>query len=122
MAVISAADYLDIATFYANAKSQVTGAKQFFFDAVYEIVLLNQVKPEVDLLQPFWDSYLINTDLLEASTMFLSAVRALQQHVLIEGNYDDIDSYLSANGIQVPQVWADLSAEAGFTIAVTNIA
>jgi hypothetical protein len=122
MAVIEGNDYRDLAVAYANARNSVLGAKQHLFDAVYLIVLLQSVKPEVDLLNVFWDTYNINLDTLEAPTLLLSAVRALNQHVLIEGNFGTVDEYLNYAGVTVPRAWADLSAAAGYTISNAYIA
>ena len=122
MAVISQDDYREIAVAYGNARTQVLGAKQFLFDAVYTIVLLDQVQPEVDLLSVFWDTYSINLDTLQAPTLLLSAVRSINQHVLREGGFADIDTYLEDGaGILVPQTWADLCDAGGFPIAAGNI-
>ncbi len=121
MSVISAADYLDLANFYANARDQILGAKDFLFDAVYEIVLLQSVTPEVELLRTFWDSYLINTNILQSDVLQLAAVRVLNQHVLSNTTYTNIDAFLSAEGIEVPQSWADLCSDAGFTVSAGNI-
>lgn len=122
MAVISQQDYLSIAVAYANARDQVLGAKDYLFDAVYLIVLFDEIKPSVDLLSVFYDAYSINTETLRAPTLFLSAVRALNQHVLLEGNFANVDAFLEqGSGILVPQSWADLCASAGFTISQDNI-
>jgi hypothetical protein len=117
MAVIIGSEYRDIAVLYANARTSTLLAKEDLFDAVYEIVLLNVIRPEVDLLNTFWDTYLINTDLLSASTNLLSAVRVINQHVLIQGSYSNLDAYFAAEGITVPQLWADLCLDAGFVIS-----
>lgn len=121
MAVIKGNDYLQIAEAYANARNEVLSAKQFLYDAVYLIVLLDEIEPEVDLLSDFWDTYNINLDTLEAPTLLLSAVRSLNNHVLIAGNYATVDAYLASESVTVPQTWADLSAEAGFTISSSYI-
>jgi hypothetical protein len=121
MAVISGNDYSEIAQAYADSRDSILGGKQGLYDAVYLIVLLQVIKPEVDLLSTFWDTYQVQLNTLEASTLFLSAVRALNQHVLVEGGYATIDAFLLATGITVPQTWADLSAEAGYTISDTYI-
>ena len=122
MAIITQEDYRDIAIAYANARDQVLGAKQFLYDAVYIIVLMQQVQPEVDLLSTFWDTYQINTNTLQAPTLLLSAVRSINQHVLRNGGYDDIDAFLThGEGVMVPQRWADLSSAAGFPISSNNI-
>ena len=116
MAVISGEDYRDIAVAYANAREQILGAKQYLFDAVYLIVLLQSIRPEVDLLNTFWDSYNLNTASLQAPTLLLSAVRALNSHVLDQSGHDSIDNFLIGHSVTVPQAWADLSASAGYTI------
>lgn len=122
MAVIEGNDYRDLAVAYANARNSVLGAKQHLFDAAYLIVLLQSIKPEADLLNVFWDTYNINLDTLEAPTLLLSAVRALNQHVITEGKFATVDAYLNNVGIVVPQAWADLSAAAGYTISNVYIA
>jgi len=121
MAVIQGSDYSEIAQAYADSRDSILGGKQGLYDAVYLVVLLNVIKPEVDLLSTFWDTYQVQLDTLNTSTLFLSAVRALNQHVLIEGGFATIDAYLLAAGITVPQTWADLSASAGYTISDTYI-
>ena len=121
MSVISDTDYLDIANYYANARDQIIGAKEFLFDAVYKIVMLQEITPEVELLNTYWDSYLINTDVLESDVLQLSAVRALNLHILNNTDYVSIDAYLTGEGFQVPQAWADLSAASGFPISAANI-
>lgn len=120
--LISQEDYRDIAISYANARDQFLGAKQFLFDAVYTIVLFDNIQPSVDLLSTFWDAYNINLDTINAPTLLISSVRAINQHVLREGGYSDIDAFLVAgDGVLVPQTWADLSATAGYTISSSNI-
>lgn len=122
MAVISQEDYRDIAIAYANARDQVLEAKQFLFDAVYIIVLFDEIQPSVDLLSTFWDTYNINLDTLNAPTLLISAIRAINQHVLQEGGFDDLDAFLvHGDGILVPQRWADLCSAAGYTISSSNI-
>jgi len=117
MAVISGAGYRDLAVAFANARETVLSSKQFLFDAVYLIVLLQSIKPEVDLLKTFWDTYNINIDTLQSPTLLLGAVRELNNHVLVEGGYANVDQYLEAKQITVPLYWARLSAEAGYTIS-----
>lgn len=114
--VISQADYSSIATSYANARDKAVSAVGYLFDAVYTIVLLQDLLPEVDLLQEFYNSYLINNDLLKSPVNFMPAVRSLNNHVLNRSSYSDIDTYLDAASQTIPQTWADLSASAGFVI------
>jgi hypothetical protein len=121
MAVISGSDYRAIALEYADAFGKQQAMKQDFFDAVYIIVLLNTIVPEVDLLQRFYGNYLVNTDQIKSKEMFLSAVRVLQNHVIQRSGQTTVDAYLEAEGITVPQNWADLSAAVGFTISASNI-
>jgi hypothetical protein len=122
MAVIEGNDYRDLAVAFANARDQILGARQYLFDAVYLVVLLQSILPEVDLLNVFWDTYNINLDTLESPTLMMSAVRALNQHAIVEGGFSSIDGYLQYAGITVPQTWADLSQDAGYTIDDAYIA
>lgn len=115
--VLDGDTYQSIAVSYGNARSQILGSKQFLFDAVYLIVLIDETQPEVDLLSTFWDTYNINTDSLNAPTLMLSSVRAINQHVISKGGYESIDEYLLVNGVMVPQEWAEMSEAAGFEIS-----
>jgi len=118
---ISGTDYRAIAVEYADALTKQLAMKQDFFDAVYIIVQLNAIIPEVDLLQRFWGNYLVNTDYSKSKENYLSAVRVLQNHVIQRGGFATIDAYLEAQGITVPKNWADLSDAVGFTISASNI-
>jgi hypothetical protein len=121
MPVISGSDYRRIAVEYGSARDKQLAMKQDFFDAVYIIVLLQTIIPEVDLLNRFWGTYLVNTDIIDSSEIFLSPIRVLQNHVIARGGFTSIDTYLENEGVTVPQTWADLSAAAGFTISESNI-
>ena len=77
MAVITGADYRKVAVEFASARDKHKAMKQDFFDAVYEIVLLQSIVPEVDLLLRFWGTYLINSDQIDSSEMFLSTISSL---------------------------------------------
>ncbi|NJL70429.1 MAG: hypothetical protein HC888_01865 [Candidatus Competibacteraceae bacterium] len=121
MAVISASDYAAIATFYANGYDGQVGSNDYYYDAVYTIVLLDSVQPSVDLLNVFWNTHLIMKDVLYSKSSLLSPVRAINNHVLQNSAFDTIDAYLAAAAVKVPQTWADLCAEAGVTISAGNI-
>ena len=119
--VIGGSDYLAIATNYANARDRVISAVSYLFEAVYQIVLLQEIIPEVDLLSEFYNSYLINNDTLKSPVNFLPSVKALNNHVLSRSSETNLDGYLDSEGIVVPQQWATLSAAAGFSIDPSNI-
>ena len=118
---INGTDYLAVATNYANARSRVVSAVSYLFEAVYQIVLLQEIIPEVDLLSEFYNSYLINNDTLKSPVNFLPSVKALNNHVLSRSTATTLDAYLDDEGITVPQQWATLSASAGFSISSGNI-
>tara|TARA_Y100000034_G_scaffold115283_1_gene152283 strand:- start:302 stop:670 length:369 start_codon:yes stop_codon:yes gene_type:complete len=121
MAVISGSDYRTIAVSYSEIRNQLIASRGDAYDAVYLIVQLNSVDPEVDLLIPFNSTYLVHADQMNSSSTLLGAVRALNQHVLNRGDVATVDAFLNAQGITVPQNWADLSASAGYTISSTYI-
>jgi len=121
MAVISGADYLSLANEYASARDKHLAMKQDFFDAVYAIVLLNTIDPEVDLLGRFHGSYLVNSSQIDSSELFLAAIRTLQNHVIVRSGLGTVDAYLDNQGITVPRTFATLSALAGFTLSESNI-
>lgn len=116
--VISGANYVSIATSYANARNAVLSSVGYLFEAVYTIVQLDDIAPEVDLLSEFYSSYQINTDLFRSPVSFLSAVRRLNNHVLNRGGYTTVGAYLTAEGVStVPQAWIDLSDAAGYDLS-----
>ena len=121
MAVISGTDYRSIADEYAGAYNLAFDIRDYLFNAVYKIVMLQVIAPEVDLLQTYWDSYLVNATLYSSAINLTAAVKAMESHVLTRGGYDTVDEYLAAEGIQVPQAWADLSSDAGYPISATYI-
>lgn len=118
MAVISGANYVKIATSYGNARDQILSSIQFLFDAVYEVVLIKEIIPEVDLLDEFYNSYQINSNVFKSPVTLLQAVRSLNNHVLNRGGFADINAFFAAqpHGTVVPRAWADLSSAVGFSI------
>lgn len=121
MAVITGDDYYGLAVCYANARDTIVKGSDDLFDAVYLIVMLQSLKPEIDLLKPFWDTYNLSIDQLNSTTLFLGAIRELNAHVLREGGYESIDAFLLATGQTVPATFAELSAIAGYEIAPAYI-
>jgi len=121
MAVINGTNYRLIAVDYATAYDNAIEVKDYLFEAVYQVVLLDSIQPEVDLLTPYWDSYQVNAPVYSSQSSLLGAVRAIQAHVLKRGSYATVDAYLAAEGITVPATWATLSATAGYPISDTYI-
>lgn len=121
MAFIAGTDYVAIATAYAIARAQQLTVKGYLFDAVYNIVMLQEIIPEVDLLNEFYNSYTVNANLFSAPQTLLQAVRRLNNHVLNRSSYATLDAYLAGEGVTIPQLWAELCTAAGFTISSTYI-
>lgn len=125
---ISSVKYLDIANDYNEALTQVQNVDQHYWDAAYEIVMLSVFDPTIDLIQPFYNAYLAAVNSFLTLPAVQSAVVALQRHVLDRAvkadgtKYTDINDWLTDEGIQVPQLFADVSAAAGYTIDEANIA
>lgn len=120
--VISQTEYRNIALDYAAAYERFLEPSDFLYDAVYRVALLQVVIPEVDLINPFYDAYNIRFRTSDIPGSMIDAVRAINDHVIQRGGYDDVDAYLdSGSGITVPAAWATLSSLAGFTISSGNI-
>ena len=123
MAVISGTSYMTLQADLASARDTVVSAKQDLFDAVYTVVLLGVIIPEVDLLNTFWSTYQGNSGMWDSVTNLLGAVRALQQHVISRSVYTSVDEYIY-NEIYNPSGGEDLvefsfkylSDTAGYTI------
>jgi len=119
--VINSSDYLVLANNYSQVLDNLSGNTSYFFDSVYQVVLLEDIYPTIDLVNPLWSAYELNAASEQLPAGILAACRSIQFHVIERGGYADIDAYLVAEGILVPQSWADLSERAGFPIDDTNI-
>ncbi len=149
MAAIVVSKYQVIVDKYADAQKRVVGVVDYYFDAAYEIVLLQVFQPELDLLTPFYNAYLsARTTYSTAPQSAIVAVQRLQQHILKEARDTDGDRYTNVNdwldaagtngsntlaaisgrsndsntSIKVEAEFAVLSAQAGFAIDAENIA
>ena len=123
MAVITGSDYLAIATAYANARDTMLSAVDYFYDAVYTIVLLDQVVPTIELLGEFYTAYVVNTARLQNTLTLESAVRVLESHVTRQSTEKDLNDYLATHVPGgVPASWAALSQSVGYPIDSGNIA
>ena len=132
MAEINTTSYLAIADDYDAAIAALDGIDQHYYDAAYEILILSVFDPELDLLQPFYNAYLATNALYVAPISAVTAIAELQRHVLnrardANGNkYANIDAWYAADAgtftNALPQNFADVSQQAGFTISSTYIA
>tara|TARA_B100001778_G_scaffold334976_1_gene350064 strand:+ start:306 stop:779 length:474 start_codon:yes stop_codon:yes gene_type:complete len=109
-------DFDLISQSYSNAFESLNSAKSHLFDAVYRIVTSNETIIEIDLLNEFWNVYQLNSQSLSSLTPFLSSVRALNNHILKRANVVDVNDYLDAFSIVVPDAWAALSEAVGMPI------
>ena len=120
--LISAADYKILADYYSAARDRELLVNDDLFDAVYHIVLLNELQPEVDLLNVYWNSYLLSANRFETPSSLLTSVRALNNHVVVRGSYDDINEYFAANvGLEVDETWQSMSSDVGYDISDTYV-
>lgn len=147
MAAIKIHNYQRIANFLTTAMRQISGVADYFYDAAYEVVLLNTFDPEIDLLSTFYNSYQSSQVIYQqAPQSVIASVQALQNHVLDKARTDestparftDINDWIDAQGangvganvgrkedadnsFKVEAEFAELSAQAGFTIEAENI-
>ena len=118
MSVISKTNYLSLQADLASARDTILSAKDDLFDAVYTVVMLQVVIPEVDLLNSFWNTYQGNVGTLESYTNLIDSVRSLQQHIITRSTYSTVNEYLY-NVIMPDQVeysFKVMSDSAGFAI------
>ncbi len=116
MAVISGDQYRALAVSIANARDKTLATKSDIFDAVYSIVFLKSLAPEVDLLNVFWGAYLVNSDLASNTSNLTAMVRAMNAHVVSRSGLATVDLFLEAHATTVPQTFADLSNSVGYPI------
>jgi len=116
MSYIDFEDYKTIINYYSDAKLLLENSITYFEDAVNLIVALDDLQPELDLLQPFYDAYLMASDTFSGKSVFTGAVRALQSHTLVRSGESTVNDWLDEQDAvyQVPCRWADLSALAGY--------
>jgi len=120
-ALINKEKYRDISNNYAESWDAVTSSTDYLYLALMDVVDLNFLYPEVDLLNPFYQSYLLSVNQIQTPSSLLDAVRALNTHVLTRGGYTTIDDYYEDNkgapALTAKAMWQYLSAEAGYDIA-----
>ena len=117
--VISGADYLDVTTNYADLYTAMQGMKDYAWNALVYIVQLNDVFPEVDLVNSFWETYNSVTLFSNQPIILIDSVAAIERHVLERCGFTSVDEYISAEvpGAKVCQNWKVLSDLAGYTIS-----
>jgi hypothetical protein len=92
------------------------------------VVNLNDIPPEVDLVNTFAD-HLISMESLESDSNFTAVVSSLNTHAIFRGTTagptdtfsSRLNTYLSDNSILVTQRYARISSGAGFIIDAGNI-
>ncbi len=125
MAIITTADYKNLAQDYSEATQQLSGITDNYFDAAYLVVQLNTFDPEIDLLIPFFNAY--QTSIIayrNAPQTIINAVKELQDHVIARGvslglgsgqtagdRYVNVDEYYSDESA------ADVAGARDFTVA-----
>ena len=135
-------NYLDIANYYSDSQTQLAGISDHFYLAAYEILMLETFDPELDLLQPFYTSYLTSQYAYSlAPASILAAVRSLQLHILNRARsnedtprqFPDLDSWITGkiDGVsvgrqndvstniasQIPDGFKSISSQAGYPIS-----
>jgi hypothetical protein len=118
---IGGSDYQSIANAYARLKYHLDIASTYLYTAVNTVVDLNQLDPTLDLIYTFNSVYVANVNSVNTVSPYLAAVTTLNNHCINRGGYTDINAYLADAGITVPQKWADLCADAGFTVSGSYI-
>lgn len=124
MAIIPTATYQAIADEYDLGREQSLRATGNYLDAVQEIVDLtgtDALIPETDLLNTFYGVYLATKDSFESDVSLLPSLRVINNHVLNEGSYANLDAYAVAVGISFPFFWAQMCVSAGFAVDSGNI-
>lgn len=121
--VINGTDYLAIATYYSSARLANINSVDYLYDAVYKVVLSDSVYPTIDLINEFWNSYQVNNDIYRSPSTYLSAVRAINNHVVNRAGADvvDLNDYLTEANVEVPMAWAELCKITGVLVCRDNI-
>ena len=91
---IDFSSYDSIINDYAAARALILLSMDYLEEAVNVVVALNEVIPEVDLLQDFWDTYQVAVETVGSVYNFVQAVRSLQNHIVNRGDETDINDWL----------------------------
>ena len=118
MSVISGHDYYTISVDYTEAMDLLDGVSTDLYSAVYTVVMMQQVNPEVDLLSAFYSTYQLNSGVVANRSTYLSAIRALQLHVLTRSGRPTVSDFIAnvVPGRKVSAKFADLSSQAGYPL------
>lgn len=126
--VIGGTDYLFIATYYSQARDANLSSISKLYDAVYRIVTSEEIFPTLDLINPFWNSYVLNAGSAVGASAYTTAVTAINGHVLLRAGTDGagdaittLDMYFDDQNIQVPFGWAEMCYATGDVICRDNI-
>ena len=119
--VISVESYVSLAEDSSNAVLALRAPSVFIANSVDDIAALNAVYPTLDLITPFFNAYQASISTSAYPSSWITACRALNNHVINRGGYADIDAFLATGPGYVPQQWIDLSLAAGFTISSTYL-
>lgn len=123
MAEISSTSYETIATLYHNAIAQVAGVADYYYDAAHEVLLIDEFNPELDLLKPFWQAYLSASSAYAGAPLSaVSAVRALQEHIVNRSSEGDINTWLTNKSLtSLPANFVSISLQAGFDLSTSQV-
>ena len=122
--VIDFATYYDIIQDYAWARNLALEVIDYLESAVNRVVQINDLQPEVDLLQSFYDTYQTANDVFGSEYHFTQAVRSLQTHILLRDTDTNVDDWWTTNRSAaelVPSEWDDLSTAAGYAYDAGNV-
>jgi hypothetical protein len=114
--VIAPTIYKVISEYYGGARDFLLEANVYLYQAVYEVIMLDEEDQEVDLFSPFYRTYLFLSDRLADPRNFIPAVRTLNSHILKRSGYANISSYLHFEDFSVSPSWQALSEYAGYHI------
>jgi len=111
MPAIKVLNYQNIAQFYADAQTTVQGVTDYYFNAAYEIVALTVFDPELDLLSVFYNAYVASQVVfLQAPQSVITAVNALQSHILDKARTDAAVDALGESRFTDINQWIDAEA------------
>lgn len=114
--IISPENYELLADYYSDLRAQLDGAVHYLHDAAELVVELDDFEPTIDLVNPFYDVYVAQTQVIQSNAGLLSAVRALNNHVIRRSGLASINAYFEANDILISDEWAAMCEDAGHAV------
>jgi len=107
--------YISIANNISTVRDILDNIPPHLYNSVNKIVQSDDFNITIDLINPFYNTYLSQTKSLSSNSPYLDIIKALNNHVIRRGGYSSINEFLGED-FNIPDNWITMSGQAGFLI------